>query len=136
MTTGETGEFGYKYSLETLLAYYEGLARPLEEEIRGPEAGLHEIIRLYAPDFDPSEFPEDGLGQAELLIAAGEVIGDKTDGRPRWEILEKKRRKGEAPLDPRQAAYVTAMARYLGGRFPRTTEDGITERPGEDTGLM
>ncbi|HSX06195.1 MAG TPA: hypothetical protein VLG92_00555 [Candidatus Saccharimonadia bacterium] len=118
-----------QHAPEMLLLHYDTLAPVFESELRTRDSGLLEVVRLTVPEFDPSVFTEDETGRAELLVAAGEAIGGKANGEPRWRILD---REDRPEITRAQSAYIKAVATYMGSRFPRGEEDGlVSDEPQE-----
>ena len=119
---GET-EFGgiERYSPAELLRHYERLGGEFALEARNPLSVLSEITRTYAPGFSAEEFPETEAGQAALLTRVGEIIGDRTRGMTREQVLAKRDR---PPLTEGQRRYVLDVATYTGTRFPLPVAEG------------
>lgn len=121
-------EFGFDpaehYRPERLLEHYERLSAQFESEIRDPNSLLRRITSAYAPDFDFNTeiYTADEAGRAELLWDVGNTLGTKTEGRPRWQVLEARDR---PRLNATQAAYIQDLATYVGNRYPDATADGF-----------
>jgi hypothetical protein len=110
------------YHPAEILARYERLEEELEVEIRDLGSNFAGIMAAYAPGFNPDAFPEREAGSRnQLLAAAADIIGDRSGGDPRWQVLEKRQR---PPLSAEQSAYVLDMATHIGLRFPRPAAEG------------